>query len=399
MGTGQNLWTVGEHYKLTNDQDWLRSVAGKVDQACQWIVRERGKTMKMDADGEKMPEYGLLPPGVLADWERYAYYFYANGYYYAGLRAMADALSDIHYPGAPAIAEFASDYKQDILRAYRWNQARMPVLPLSNGTWVPAYPSSLYCFGLTKDFYKGVSSIGHDVEVGSNHLLELGIFDPGSRDGKWITNYMEDAWFFLHPGLANYSPEEMKKDWFTYGGFAKLQPYYTRYADVLAHNDDVKPFIRNYFNTFFPMLSTETLALWEHFHQVGAWNKTHETAWLLEQTRTMLLMERGDDLWLAPFVTNNWLQDGMEVSVTNAPSHFGVVSYAITSHVDQGYIEAVIDPPSRQACRMLVLRLRHPEGKKPVSIVVNGQPAEFDSARECVCLKAASGKVVIRADY
>lgn len=396
MGTGQNLWTLGEHGALTEDREWLRKVASRIEQACRWILAQREKTRGPSG----VPEAGMVPPGVLADWERYAYYFYAQGYYCAGLRAGAELLARIDHPAAAALRRAARDYRQDILRAYRWNQARMPVLPLADGTWVPAYPSSLYCFGQTRDFYGGVSSIGHDVEVGANHLLELGILDPTSRDGDWITNYMEDVWFYLHPGLASYPREAMQEDWFTYGGFSKLQPYYTRYADVLALRDEVKPFLRHYFNTFFPMLSSETLALWEHFNQIGAWNKTHETAWLLEQTRLMLVMERGRELWLAPFVTNAWLKDGSRVAVTNAPTRFGTVSFQIVSHVAQGYVEATIAPPTRTAPRALVLRLRHPEGKPIRSVVVNGRPhRQFDARRECITLRPGPGPMVVRTHY
>ena len=41
---------------------------------------------------------------------------------------------------------------------------------------------------------------------------------------------------------------------------------------------------------------TEVLSLWEHFASAGAWNKTHETGYFLQQTRFLLLGERGDDL-------------------------------------------------------------------------------------------------------
>jgi len=400
MGTGQHLWTLAHHYGLAQDRIWLKQVAPRLEQSCRWIVRQCEKTRRSDAHGEKMPEHGLVPPGVLADWERYAYYFYANGYYYMGLKAVASALQDIGYPGAQDLLEDAERYRADILRAYRWNQARMPVLPLSDGTRVPAYPSSVYCFGLTRDFYKGVSSIGHDVEVGGQHLINHGVLDPTGQDAEWITNYMEDVWFSLYPGLAGYPPERMKKEWFTCGGFSKLQPYYTRNADIYALRDDVKPFIRTYFNTLFPMLSTETLAFWEHFNTTGAWNKTHETGWFLEQTRLMLVMERGDDLWLAPFVTNHWLKDGMEVVVKNAPTRFGPVSYRIRSHAAKGYIEAIIEPPARNAPRQTVLRLRHPQGKKMQEIIVNGSPhSDFDPVRECIRIKPAAGEIRVKAKY
>lgn len=399
VGTGQHLWTLAQHYALTQDREWLQKVAPQVARACRWIVQQREKTQRLDPRGEKLPEYGLLPPGVLADWNRYAYYFYANGYYQAGLEAAAQALAEVGVPEAQEWLAEAQAYRQDILRAYRWNQARMPVLPLANGTWVPATPSSLYCFGLTSHYYGGVSAIGHDVEVGGNHLIPQGVIAPDSRDAEWIANYLEDAWFFI-PGLAGYPEGTMREDWFNFGGFSKLQPYYTRIADIHALRDDVKPFLRTYFNSIFPFLSEETLALWEHFRNLGGWNKTHETGWFLQQTRTLLVMERGDELWLAPFIPNQWLKEGMAVAVRRAPTRFGPVSYRITSHVAAGVIEAVIEPPTRPSPQALVLRLRHPEEKPMQRVTVNGQPhLDFDPQKECIRLKPEGRPLMVRAEY
>ena len=52
-------------------------------------------------------------------------------------------------------------------------------------------------------------------------------------------------------------------------------------CEIDALRDDVKPFLRSYFNALAAMLSGENLSLWEHFHDSGAWNKTHETGWFL----------------------------------------------------------------------------------------------------------------------
>ena len=96
--------------------------------------------------------------------------------------------------------------------------------------------------------------------------------------------------------------------------------------------NDVKPFIRSYFNTLPTLLNTEVLTIEEHFHRIGAWNKTHETGYFLSQTRFMLVMEHGDDsvAW-RPLVTSNWFKDAMAIDVRNAPTAFGPVSYHITS--------------------------------------------------------------------
>ncbi|MCL5099089.1 MAG: hypothetical protein M1608_16450, partial [Candidatus Omnitrophica bacterium] len=184
-----------------------------------------------------------------------------------------------------------------------------------------------------------------------------------------------------------------------FGGFAKVQPYYARTVEVHALRDDVKPFIRSYFNTIPTLLNREDLSLWEHFFN-GAYNKTHETGYLLHQSRTMLLTERGDELWLAPFVTCNWMKDGMAVAVSNAPSNFGLVSYRITSHAAQGYLEAQVSPPSRQAPKYIVIRLRHPDGKPIKSVTVNGKPhTDYDPVGETVRIEPAQGGIVVEAKF
>ena len=161
----------------------------------------------------------------------------------------------------------------------------MPVVPLRDGTWVPPCPSSLYCYGLTREFFGGVSAIGHDVEVGGNHLIPLGLLPPMGREADAIVDYLEDRWFLIDGIFGAYPAAENDEDWFNRGGFAKLQPHYARTTDIHALRDDVRPFIRTYFNTFPVLLNRENLTFWEHMNHGGAWNKTHESAWFLQMTR------------------------------------------------------------------------------------------------------------------
>ena len=116
----------------------------------------------------------------------------------------------------------------------------------------------------------------------------------------------------------------------------------------------------------------------------------------------MLVMERGDDeLWLAPFVTSHWMEDGKVVGVEQAPTAFGEVNYKIASHVKNGYIEAEITPPVRKKPDTVVIRLRHPEGRKFTSITVNGHKYDdFDREKEIVRLKKSNeNKIIVRAIY
>jgi len=296
----------------------------------------------------------------------------------------------------------AAELRANILRAYRWTQSQAPALPLRNGTWIPHYPSQVHSPGKLADFFPGQDggrSWCYDVEIGAHQLIPTGVLDPDCREVERILDHMEDVQF-LADGWFDYPATMNEKDWFNLGGFSKVQPYYTRNCEVYALRDDVKPFVRSYFNTIAAMLNPEVLTLWEHFHHSGAWDKTHETGYFLHQTRTMLVAERGDQLWLAPFITSNWLKDGQALSVSNAPTRFGPVSYKITSAVADGHIDAEIQPPTRGTPKQIVIRLRHPDGKPMKSVTVNGQPhQDFDPAKEIVKLTPTTEKITVRADY
>jgi hypothetical protein len=215
-----------------------------------------------------------------------------------------------------------------------------------------------------------------------------------------MLQHMEDVQF-LADGWFDYAAAANHADWFNLGGFSKVQPYYTRNAEIYALRDEVKPFVRSYFNTLAAMLNTEVLTIWEHFHNNGAWDKTHETGYFLQQTRFMLVMEHDKELWLAPLLTSNWFKSGMTIAVENAPTRFGKINYRIQSHADQGYIEARVDPPDREAPKKLVLRLRHPEGKPIRSVAVNGKPTRsFDPLIGTVSFKAQRpGPITVKAEY
>jgi hypothetical protein len=403
MGTAWHLWCLGEYYELSKDKEWLKKNADEIARVCKWAMAQREKTKKVDAFGNKMPEWGLVPPGSMADWEVFAFYYYMNGYYYAGLNAAGHALKDIGYPGAQDMIDAAMELRENIIRAFHWTQSQAPVYPLQDGTWVPAYPTNVYCPAPIDNFYKGGDfgrSWCYDVELGSHHLVAQGVMDPNSKDVNWMMNHMEDVQFMAGGWMYNgYSAEKSHKDWFNLGGFAKVQPYYARTVEVYAFQDNVKAFIRSYFNSVMSVLNRENLTLWEHFVN-GAYNKTHETGGFLHQSRMMFVMERGEQLWLAPFVTNNWLKDGMQVAVSKAPTKWGQVAYRITSHVKDGYIEAEITPPTREMPKEIVIRLRHPEGKRISSVEVDGRKySNFDRDKETITLTPTKQRIVVRAIF
>lgn len=402
MGSGWHLWTLAEFVDRSHDTDWFKKVAPEVARMCRWIVAQREKTKRVDAHGERIPNYGLTPPGIIADWPRLTNTAFQEAHYYAGLRGAAGVLASIEHPDAADLADDAKAYQDDILRAYRWTQARSPVVPRGDGTWVPAQPPIFFIFGNVGGFFPGEDgSRAWCKNADAHYLMVNGAIDPNSEEASWMLDIMEGI-EFLRTGLAEpaYDAETNERLWFDLGGFNKCQPYYRRSVELYALRDEAKAFVRGYFNTIPSLLSLENLSFWEHFHNRGGWNKTHETGWFLCQTRIMLVQERGDELWLAPFVARNWLEDGKTVSVENAPTRFGPAGYRVNSSVNRGVIEATVEPPSVRSPSRIVLRLRHPTSKPIKVVAVNGKPHnDFDAAAETISLPANSGRLVVRVEY
>jgi hypothetical protein len=226
------------------------------------------------------------------------------------------------------------------------------------------------------------------------------LIDPRTSEVESMLQYLEGTQF-LRSGMGDYPESRNRQDPFDLGGFAKVQPFYARIAEVYAARDDVKPFLRAYFNALAAMVSRENLSLWEHFHNLGGWNKTHETGWFLCQSRLMLVQERENELWLAPMITDRWLQDGCVVSVRNAPTRFGPVGFTIRSAAARGAIDAEVQPPSRSSeLRTIVLRIRHPEAKPIRAVTVAGRPhQDFSRERQTISLPPATTPFTVHVDY
>jgi len=96
----------------------------------------------------------------------------------------------------------------------------------------------------------------------------------------------------------------------------------------------------------------------------------------------MLVQERGDDLWLAPLIPANWIEDGRGVAVANAPTRFGPVTYRIEANAKPGYLRAIIESPARHSPSTNGVAPASIGRQEDPIVLVNARPhREFDRAR------------------
>src|ERR1044071_1091972 len=106
-------------------------------------------------------------------------------------------------------------------------------------------------------------------------------------------------------------------------------------------------------------------------------------------TRWMLVFEdpQSQTRWLAKATPRSWLEDGQTISVSNAPTRWGQLSYNIKSHIQQRNVEVVLKLPARPISAQIKLRLRVPENHRIQTATLNGRPwHEFDPDEETVSL-------------
>jgi hypothetical protein len=161
--------------------------------------------------------------------------------------------------------------------------------------------------------------------------------------------------------------------------------------------------LRNFYNNLVYGLYRDMRVLTEWMSEpglgAGPFYKPSDEARVITWLRHHLVTEEppaptcGDledwTLWLGKGAPRAWLADGESFGVTNMPTFFGPVSFSVTSRLAaQGELRAQVRLNLRRLPREIKLRLRHPTGRPIQRVTVNGQPAPFDVARECVSLPA-----------
>lgn len=392
---GWILWAMAEHYRYTGDKAWLERNAPKLLKAARWISHERARTKTLT--GLRAIERGLLPPGSLEDIGDWRCWQSNNTFSWWGLDALARVLADIGHPEAPALQAEAEAYRRDILAAFREASVRSPLVPLRDGTWIPQIPAEVHRRGRTFGW------ITVTLE-GPIYLLRTGLMAPDDPMAVPILQDYEDNLYLSD--RYGYSWEKHGAQWFSRGGIS-MQPNLLCSPHPYLLRDEIRHFLRAYFNAFASCYYPDTQMMCEHpLPDLGDWRGDHYKAsdesnssyWL----RLMFIEDdRGDDvLRLGMALPRAWLADGETVSIERAATHFGPMSLRYESRAGEGRITAVIEPPTRRAPKQVLLRFRHPDGKPIQRVEVNGRAWDrFDAKKEWVELPRMEGVTRVTASF
>jgi hypothetical protein len=119
-------------------------------------------------------------------------------------------------------------------------------------------------------------------------------------------------------------------------------------------------------------------------------------------TKWMLVFEDplAATLWLGKATPRAWLAAGKRIAVKHAPTRWGSLSYEISSHLDEGRVQASLSlPPALPGDTLL--RLRVPKPHRMDSVSVSGQRwTSFDPIQETVQLPhSPDGRIEVEVRY
>ncbi|MEN6333724.1 MAG: hypothetical protein ABFE01_05645 [Phycisphaerales bacterium] len=393
---GYVMWGMAQHWQFTRDRDWMNKAAPGLVKACEWVIRERQATMITNPDGSKPLEYGWLPAGSLEDVTDYWNWLATNSATVWGFRALADALADAGNEQGARLQKEAQAYYSDFLRGITESRILCPVVRLRDGTYVPKIPSRLYERGRAHGWLR-------ETLEGPLFLPAYGLLAPDAPETKWIMKDYEDNLYISD--RYGYSIPAYDSFWFSRGGFS-MQANLLDGPLPYLWRDDVKHYIRAYFNGFASAFYPEIRMCNEHSlpelgYPAGDHFKTSDEAQSTYWLRLMFVNERGGDLYLGQAIPRYWLADGNRIGIERAASNFGPLSVQYESHAAAGEVKITLDPPIRNRPQTIYLRIRHPQGQPLKSVLVNGDSCDkIDREKEWIVLPGTlDGRQEIVARY
>ena len=402
FGPGSIGWALVEHYRLTGDAQWFRAAAPRIKANAEWMLRQRHVMKDMVPGGERLWCQGLQPalqvtPDSGGLWMQF---YECEAYYWVAIAHFADALATIDPVEGTRLQAEAEAYRRDLLAAVERSIALSPVVPVRDGTFHPVIPFACYVRGLGTGAW-GWRRDGSGAHVGPLYwetvqsaaalISPAGLLPPGDVRVQGYLDVLEDRLLLENAHVGG-------RDWFAAGW--QYQSGLERTANMHLAGDDVPGFLRSFLNCYAVDILPDHGYLFNEHAVHGPPDKIFEEAAFLERFRNLLVMEQGDSLWVARATPRVWLEHGKKITVRNAPTHFGAVTYEIVSDVGEGRITATVEIPSRNPPKSVLLRFRHPQAAPIQRVTVNSSDWRgFDDAQEVIRLEGLQGKVAVTAHY
>lgn len=332
---GSFMMALSRHYEMTGDREWLQRVAPQLMKACEWVIQKREQAPKEGVTR------GLIKFRPYNDYPEAVFNYEGNVIACQGMQEASDALRAAGMvQEADRVAREAWRYRQDILDSMdmaAFEQDGLTVLPIEPDTH-RVLKLSRYRGG---DYYGLLASI----------ILETGFLDARDKRAYWITDMLEKR-RGLVAGVCEFM--EGIDHAYTYG-----------YLMTQMRRDDIRKVILGFWSFLAFGMTRDTYSPVEVTMAPTGENEMtlphlYSCTQQLRLLRDMLLNESGRTLHIGQAIPREWLRPGKGVSVDNAPTIFGPLTYSILPAAD-GTVRISLDPPLRNPADSIRVRIRHPD--------------------------------------
>lgn len=318
---GAALSAIGEHWRLHRDRALVEELAPSIAKGAEWIERKRHTKRHRPDEALR----GLLPPSVSAEHLGPFDWFYWDDLW--GVRGLLDAAETLEAVGETAAARdaarMAASLRADLDRSLELTAGRLGTVA------VPAGPRRRI----------DPAAIGSLAAV-----WPLRLMDPDDKRMVATADVVRerftvgDAFYqgISHTGLGTYLTLQL--------AFAELEAGDRRALDRLEWLLSVATSTWTWPEAVHPRLPGGCMGDGHH-----GW----AAADLLTFVRNLLVRDVPDGLALCTLVPDSWLGQGIELH--DAPTHRGLLSYAIRWHGDRPALLWELAPHDGvTACRFTV---------------------------------------------
>jgi hypothetical protein len=366
MGHGLALRALAVHYRITRDETWLGDGPGSRRQAivdaCDWIAVQRKRT-KREANGEKVPHWGLLPSASAHDWLS-GNAIFNDAWCIFGMAEAARMLREIGDPRAEALSKEIQDYRSCMEVNYTAARNRARRVSLADGTEIPYVPRVVSELDwATVDWT--ITGYG-PLRAGA-----LGALDPNGE-------LVDQALAFLKSGRPAASDVNPREHFWRH--YVEMETHWPM-DEAFLERDDLPGFFELLFNNLAAAVHDDFRAGCEARDGVVSVMPSSAEHWRM--VRGMFVRECGgydgsqQGLFLLQAIPREWLRPGNRLSVERMGTTFGGaadLAVQVAAIGDSVAVDAKLDHLAA-APKEVQIRLRSGDGRPLKTATIDGEPA------------------------
>ena len=183
-----------------------------------------------------------------------------------------------------------------------------------------------------------------------------------------------------------------------------FQPNLQNPIQAYLLKNEIPAAIRSIYNSMVSCFYPDVNAFTEEYRRwsigSGPMYKIPDEARFVNRVCDLLILEVGDELWLAPGTPKSWLEPGKIINLFNAATIFGNVSFELKCSKKPDTVEAKINIPENIPEGKIKLFVRAPFEKPIKSVVINGHNwKNYDQDKNVIMLPVQSAIIIVSVSY